>query len=242
MQARRLPARHGFLWLLAGARLYRANPGAMTSLTLGYLLILFITASVPLIGAPLASLTRPFLVLMVANGCQTLDRRGSPGPTPQELMQGLLQQRPELLRLGGLYLVGSLLAMTLWLLLGGAKDQEDMAAALAKLSVLALMVEMPFWFSPMLTGWGGVPALKSLFFSLVSVFRNWPAFLVYGLTVIGLSSVFGAVLLGVANLLPVAALGTALIILGGLALSFVVTPILLASVYLSYRDVFVEDA
>ena len=117
MQARRLPARHGFLWLLAGARLYRANPGAMTSLTLGYLLILFITASVPLIGAPLASLTRPFLVLMVANGCQTLDRRGSPGPTPQELMQGLLQQRPELLRLGGLYLVGSVLAMTLWLLL-----------------------------------------------------------------------------------------------------------------------------
>ena len=38
MDARRLSARHGFLWLLAGFALFRRNPPLTTALTFGYLL------------------------------------------------------------------------------------------------------------------------------------------------------------------------------------------------------------
>ena len=38
MDARRLPARHGVLWLLAGFALFRRQPPLMTALTFGYLL------------------------------------------------------------------------------------------------------------------------------------------------------------------------------------------------------------
>jgi len=241
MQARRLPARHGLFWLVAGARLYRSSTATLTSLTLAYLLVLLVSASLPLIGAPLASLLRPFLVVMVANGCRVIARRSGPPPTPAELTAGLVAQRPQLLRLGGLYLVASLLALMAWLLLGGGAGKEDMAASMAKLSLLALAVEMPFWFAPLLTAWGQVPATKSLFFSLVSVVRNWRAFLVYAMAVALVSSIVGGFLVGLSSALPVPALATVLAVLAGLFLSFVLTPILMASIYLSYRDVFADD-
>ena len=82
---------------------------------------------------------------------------------------------------------------------------------------------------------------KSLFFSLVSVVRNWRAFLVYAMAVALVSSIVGGFLVGLSSALPVPALATVLAVLAGLFLSFVLTPILMASIYLSYRDVFADD-
>ncbi|HQR05151.1 MAG: hypothetical protein JSR19_09285 [Proteobacteria bacterium] len=251
MQARHLPARNGFLWLVAAFRLYRRNPFTLTGLTLSYLLVLLIFAGIPLLGVGLASLARPFLLLMVANGCRSIDTGESGLAMPDILLQGLREQRSPLLKLGGLYFLGSLLALMVSILLGGAMPegdaatQADVALALLKMSAVALLlVELPFWFAPLLTGWGRVPAVKSLFFSFVSVFRNWRAFVVYGFSLSLILAAGGALLSLLLALfggwLPAA--GTLLVLILGLFISFVLTPVLMASVYLSYRDVFAEHA
>ena len=45
-----------------------------------------------------------------------------------------------------------------------------------------LPVALVMWYAPMLVAWHGLPVGKSLFFSLVGVWRNRAAFILYGLT------------------------------------------------------------
>ena len=75
MNARRLSARHGFLWLLAGFALFRRNPPLTTALTFGYLLTVVVVNLVPTIGPILLPLLLPALTVMLANGCRAIERR-----------------------------------------------------------------------------------------------------------------------------------------------------------------------
>jgi hypothetical protein len=60
MDARRLPARHGLLWLLAGFALFRRHPPMMTALTFGYLLTVIVVNLIPTVG--------PFILPLLAAG------------------------------------------------------------------------------------------------------------------------------------------------------------------------------
>jgi hypothetical protein len=98
-----------------------------------------------------------------------------------------------------------------------------------------------FWFAPLLTAWDGVSAGKSLFFSFVASWRNWRAFVAYGL-VLGL---VGAVLPGLILIIAGFISGSLVSILSvalRMLLIFVLAPTMVASVYLSYRDVFEATA
>ena len=98
---------------------------------------------------------------------------------------------------------------------------------------------MAYWYAPVLAAWHGYSAVKSLFFSFVACWRNWRVFLVYllglflcGLAMILLSGLVSAVLSGAGKL-------------SFLIAGFIGMPIVYASFYVSYRDVFVrvsEDA
>ena len=116
-----------------------------------------------------------------------------------------------------------------------------MTAALAVFTltylVLATPLLMAFWFAPLLAAWDGVGAAKSLFFSFVASWRNWRAFTVYGLALALVGVAVPAALLLFAGLVSQylqAVLSTALRML----LVFVLAPTMVASIYLSYRDVF----
>ena len=74
MDARRLPARHGALWLLGGFALFRRHPPLMTALTFGYLLTVIVVNLVPKIGPFLLPLLLPTLTVMLANGCRAIER------------------------------------------------------------------------------------------------------------------------------------------------------------------------
>lgn len=50
MNARRLSAIHGVLWLLAGFSLFRRNPPLLTLLTFTYLLLVVVINLIPAIG------------------------------------------------------------------------------------------------------------------------------------------------------------------------------------------------
>ena len=92
---------------------------------------------------------------------------------------------------------------------------------------------MAYWYAPVLAAWHGYPAVKSLFFSFVAGVRNWRAFLIYvlGLLACGL----GMILLSVMVSAMLAGAGKLSFLIAG----FIGMPIVYASFYVSYRDVFV---
>ena len=248
MDARRLPARHGVLWLLAGFALFRRHPPLMTAITFGYLLTVIVVNLIPKIGPFLLPLLLPALTVMLANGCRAVER-GRPFDS-ETLIAGISAQRVGLIRLGGLHLVGSSLLVLAGFALGDpinlsdGLDPEEAMALATDLAVILLMASpllMAFWFAPLLTAWNGVGAGKSLFFSFIASWRNWRAFTMYGLVLILVGAVLPGLILIVAGLLSQSLLAVLSVALRML-LIFVLAPTMAASVYLSYRDVFEAPA
>ena len=239
MQAQRLPAIRGVFWLTAGFALYRRSPPLLTLLALGYLLIVVAFGLIPPVGPFLLPLLLPALTAMVANGCrQPLSRAA--------LTSGLVEQRGALLRLGVLHLVGTLAVLAIDLMIEGSDwsafdlgmSQETMRFThMLRLMLIASPLLLAFWFAPLLTAWDRVPAAKSLFFSFVAAWRNWRAFLAYGLAVMVVGVLLPGVILIVASLLSTT-LGDIFSMALRMLLVLVFAPALMASVYLSYRDVF----
>ena len=244
MDARRLPARHGILWLLAGFALFRRQPPLMTALTFGYLLTVIVVNLIPHVGPVLLPLLLPALTVVLANGCRAIER--GQAFASESLMFSLSAQRVGLMRLGGLHLIGSSL-----LVLGGlafgepinisdGMSQEEAAALLTDLGILLVVASpllMAFWFAPLLTAWNGVSAGKSLFFSFVASWRNWRAFAMYGLALAVVGAVLPGLILIIAGLISQSLLAILSVALRML-LIFILAPVMVASVYLSYRDVF----
>lgn len=245
MQARRLPARHGFLWLIASFKIFRSNPPLMTALTMGYMFVIVAVNLLPLIGPFLLPLALPSLIVVLANGCRAIQRGGGVGSVA--LTFGVQQRRVELVRLGGLHLIGSLVILIASSIMEGGPialvgpgktvDEEEMIAAMARLMIVALPVVAAFWFAPLLTAWDDVSPAKSVFFSFVASWRNWRAFAVYGLAAALVAVILPGVLLITANALS-EALGNVLSVTLKMLLIFVVAPVMMASVFVSYQDVF----
>lgn len=244
MDARRLPATHGIIWLAAGFALFRRNPPRMTTLTFAYLLIVVMINLIPKIGPVILPLILPILTVMLANGCRAvqLGREFS----SDVMIEGIPTQRVGLLRLGGLHLLGSSILMLISLSFGepvnaaDGLDESESAALLADLGVLLVLASpllMAFWFAPLLTAWNGISAGKSVFFSFVASWRNWRAFATYGLALGVVGVLIPGSLIVIAGMISPALLQAVSLVLRML-LIFVLAPTLIASVYLSYRDVF----
>ena len=289
MQARRLPAARGMLWLFEGFRLFRRNPPFITALTLLYLMLVQgIAVLLPGIGPILLPLILPAMTLIVANGCRLIDEGQRPGK--DSLLRGLIGKEGNaavilpMLKLGGLQLAGAVLLVIISTAIGDGVDpfssiesvanpptigmenaQPDgttgdgatppptesvasaeakaasheaaMLNALMRLMLLAAPLIIAFWFAPFLTGWDRVSPMKSLFFSTVASWRNWRALGVFSLGVVVMAGIVpGFILLAISQISGVA-LNTALVALRML-LIFLVAPVLTASIYVSYRDIF----
>ncbi len=245
MQARRLPARRGLFWLIISFQVFRANPPLVTALTMAYMFLIVSINLLPYIGPFLLPLALPTLVVILANGCRAIQRGGGVGSVA--LTFGLRKRRVELVRLGGLHLLGSITILIALSLLGGEPlsvasrsqpvDPDVMMITMVKFMVVALPVIAAFWFAPLLTAWDDVPPAKSVFFSFVTSWRNWRAFVVYSL-----STGFVAVVVPSLLLIAAGAISDTLVnflsVVIKMVLFFVVAPIIMASVYVSYQDVF----
>lgn len=244
MQARTLPSRHGVLWLIAGFQLFRRSPPLLTGLSFSYLLLVIVINLIPGIGPFLLPLVLPTLTAMLGNGCRAIES-GRELTLPM-LVEGISLQRVGMIRLGGLHLLGSTLlvlvsmALGTQLNLGDGMNEEEAVALLKELAVLLVFASpllMAFWFAPLLTLWDDVPAGKAVFFSFVASWRNWRAFAMYGLAVLVVGVLMPGVVLVIASLISPSLVAILSVVLRMLLL-FILAPVLVASVYLSYRDVF----
>jgi uncharacterized membrane protein len=221
----------GFGWFGDGWALVREATGTWIGLTVVYLLVSMAINLIPILNA-LSPLLHPVLTAGLMLGCHSL--AAGRGLEISHLFAGFQH------RFGGLVLVGFLtlvagVVIVLVPLLGILGPSALMQAAaenadelpnlalvlLAALVVLALMVPlmMAVWFAPALVALNDLPALQAMKLSFKGCLRNLMPFLAYGL----LGLVF-------------AVLATIPVGLGWLVL----LPVLFASTYTAYRDIFVD--
>jgi hypothetical protein len=246
MQARTLPAPRGWSWILEGFALWKRNPALITFLVFGYWFCLLIVAAVPFIGQVLMSLAMPALSLGIFNGCKAVAEKRKAGP--EILISGFKQNLPEQVKIGGIYLIGTLIVLGLTALADGGilaelmlgKRKLDDATAEDPALMLSLLIGtlgstplmMAYWFAPLLCGWGRMSAAKAMFFSFVACWRNWRAFLAYGMGLMVAVLIPGMLISLLGLLSPI------LSTLPAIALPLIFIPVVFASFYANACDVF----
>lgn len=248
MRAHTLPAASGWRWLADGYAIYRRNPALLLLLVVFYWLTLILVNLVPLLGPVAASIAIPGLSVGLMNACRDLD--DGRVPLPGALFSGFRDNRQALITLGILYLTLTMAILLLSTLVDGgelmrhltsgkAPDKEAEGGLLAPLFVMLLLLPlvMAFWFGPMLAAWYRLSAPKALFFSLVACWLNWRAFLVYAVSMLLLAVVAPSILLFIVALFAPGATGVFGMLLA-VPLLLVLMPVVFASFYVSYRDVF----
>lgn len=237
MQARKVPAEHGWEWIKSGFGLFRLNPVIWIALFFVYLLLCLLLSAIPLIGPILLNLLAPVFMAGFMLGCQALE--SGEELEINHLFAGFKQNTAQLITVGGIYLVGAILiAGLVFMITGGAMLNEGVhglngehepametaagSMLLPALIAMALLLPlvMAYWFAPTLVIFNGMSALDAMKMSFVACLNNLLPFTVYGL--------ISMVLLVIAAI-PI-----------GLGL-VVMIPTMTASLYVSYKDIFSEE-
>lgn len=251
MQVHTLPIKRGWRWLIEGFKIYGKAQVMFPVVVLSYWMLMVILNSIPTIGPVIATVCIPVFSVSLMNVCRLLS--GGEKIHPGLILSGFRGSLSALLTLGAIYLVAALAILGLASLIDGGVlmnlfvgGRETIATPTSEASLmhsaqlsLALFIPlmMAYWYAPVLVAWHGLPVGKSLFFSFMACVRNWRAFVAYGVSVF----VFGivapsALLRAVAAFLPG---HNPVLVVMSLLLVFMGLPVLYASFYVSYRDVFV---
>ncbi len=124
-----------------------------------------------------------------------------------------------------------------------AEQQEAMrreAFARLKLGLAYLPIALLMWYAPMLVAWHGLPPGKAIFFSIVAVWRNRSAFIVYGaawLAIWMVLSIGVGIVLGVMGMLGLGSFAALLAV----PLVMLLLTCMYCSVYPTYSTVFVVE-
>lgn len=250
-----VPARQGIVWVRAGVRVFMRQPLAMTGLFFMFMTGLSLLAWVPLVGALLALVLVPAATLGLMAATQEVEAGRFPMPS---CLLVAFRQGPKatraMLTLGALYAASLLLIMAVSALVDGGHlarlyiqggglapellTEPRLHTAMWLSTLLYVPVSLAFWHAPALLHWHGVPPFKSLFFSLVAVLRNLPAFMLYGVVWMLVSFAGGLALL----MLTAMTGNTAIASYGLLPMALLVATMFFSSLWFTYRDCFVFDA
>jgi uncharacterized membrane protein len=225
------PAGNGWTWITDAWEIFKRQPG----LWIGVILLLFVifagASLLPIIGGFLTTLFGPVFAAGIVTGCKKIDGGGE--MELGDMFAGFRERTGTLIGVGALYLaavfivmlvVGLIMGVGMFTLMGG--NPEQMAAlgvtvllAVLIMTALLLPAVMAVWFAAPLVvfhGHGAVDAMKGSFSGCL---KNILPFLLY--------SVILMVFLFVAAI-P--------LLLGWLVL----WPVIAASVYTSYKDIYLK--
>jgi hypothetical protein len=245
MNIRIVDASHGWRWIAEGMLIFRKNPSQWLLL----IAVLFVGSRVlfmiPLIGV-IAVLVAPNFLAGLAHGAQALEH-GKPLRLGY-LASGFLKNATQLITIGAISLVGQFLMLMAMLLVGGdgistvsktmaagAATPETMEAirTAAPRMMMAMIVGigvslpliMAVWFAPLLVFFDDVKPLPALVSSLWACLKNILPLLIYGMVVLVPMVILAPLSLAVRQ--PDLAL-------------WLLAPILVPSLYASYKDLFVH--
>ena len=227
--ARVVPMGNGWNWIASAWPIFSRAAGVWIGMVVALLLIIIVAHLIPFIGAIAIQILWPVFVggLMIAS--RTIDGGGQ--ARFSQLFAGFQQRTGTLVTLGVVWLVVSFLIVAIVVGITGvsvfglmaANPEQVFAAAatalLAALLILALMLPlvMATWFAPALIVFQGMGVAAAMKASFIGCLKNVLPFLLYGII---------AMVAGVIASLPV---GLGWLVLG---------PVLTASVYTSYLDIY----
>ena len=229
---RTVSAGQGWAWITGGFDLFKKQPGIWIALVVVLFVIVLVLAFIPLLGALATVLLMPVFVGGMMLGCQALQRDG-----PLEmghLFAGFKTQTGNLVALGAIAIAGWIVVMVPVILIVGVGAffgamSGDAAGAVAMggsfliawliAMALSVLLYMALWFAPALVVLHGVAPVAAVKQSFFGCLKNVVPFLLYGIIMMVLSIV-----------------ATIPILLGWLVLG----PVLIASVYVAYEDIYFE--
>jgi len=221
---------HGWTWISVALELFKRAPGPWIATFAIWSAIYLLATLVPL-GTLAATLAGAVFMGGCMIGCRAQDRGGR--FRIEHLFDGFRsEQLGPLVVVGATYLGGTIVAMlivalifpnSMMPLLFARTDPMrlhlDLQATIGLLLLAGLMAPllMALWFAPALVVFHNYPSIEAMKASFNACWRNLPAFLLYGIVVFALTIV---------AILP--------LLLGLLVLG----PIVIASIYTSYCDIF----
>lgn len=230
MGGRAVGAGQGWTWIAEGFGLFKKAPGIWIALVVILFVILVVLAFIPLLGAIATFLVVPVFVGGLLLGCRALQGGGE--LEVAHLFEGFKAHTGNLIVLGALAIAGWIVVMLPVVVIVGAGSflaalRGDAAGVvalggsfmLAWLVALALSIPiyMALWFAPALVVLRGMAPIEAIKESFLGCLKNVLPFLVYSIVLM---------VLGIVAAIP---LGLGWLVLG---------PTLIASVYVSYRDIY----
>ena len=236
MRIRSVESGRGWQWIVEGFALFRKAPFMWVTLTLVLALIWMILFAIKLVGPLLFNLLSPVFFAGFMIGCRELEQGRE--LELAHIFAGFRHHAAPLVTVGGVYLVGMIIILGLIFVTAGGSvlpaalggKHTDMGAVVSAVRSLALALIvacavyvpllMAVWFAPLLVAFHGMPAVPAMKLSFEACWRNMLPFTVYGFVVLVLWFLASIPLL-----------------LGLL----IVLPVVLCSIYASYKDVFEAD-
>lgn len=229
-RGRSVDAGRGWDWIVEAFALFRKQPGLWILVTVALGAICIVVSLIPVLGALANALLFPIFAAGLMLACKDLDQGGS--IEIAHLFLGFKRKTSDLVLVGVFNLIGwvvialAVIAVVgggvfLAMLRGGAPGASisivSVLIALLLVAGLSVPLYMATWFAPALIILHELAPLAALKASFHACLRNWIPFLIYGLAML---------VLGILAAIP-AGLGFLVLI-----------PVLTASVYTAYRDIF----
>jgi uncharacterized membrane protein len=229
-EGRTVAAGRGWDWIVEGFALFRRQPGIwiLAAVVLG---VLFIAISmVPILGSLANALLFPILGGGLMLGCRSMDQGGA--LEIEHLFAGFKHRTGDLVMVGVFNLfVWVIIAFAVFTVVGGGVFMammrggvEGAGISIASLLIALLLITglsvplyMATWFAPALIVLHEVPPVAALKASFFACLRNWLPFLTYGVMLL-VFCILAAIPAGLGFL--------------------VLVPVMIASVYTAYRDIF----
>jgi hypothetical protein len=244
MEVQLVAAGKGWQWIVDGYALFRRSPAMWLALIVLLGVIWLGTMIIPVLGPLLFNLFSPALFAGLMIGCRAVENGEK--LEIRHLFAGFKERIAPLVTVGGVHLIGTIIVVGTVLIAGGGSklpavlsnpgaDVETLRAALRSMAfalavgaAIYLPLIMLIWFAPLLVVFDNLTPFAAMKLSFTACLKNTLPFTVYGLAIMGLWFVLSVpAVMGPAGALLVIALLVASI------------PVLVCSIYLSYKDVFV---
>jgi len=244
MEPRAVSVGHGWTWIVQGFALFRKSPAVWLALLLLLFVSMKVVVRVPLLGI-IFVLLMPHFIVGLMEGCRALEH-GSRLELGH-LLAGFRRNAAQLVTIGGISLVGNFAVMMLVMELGGeamtalakavtqgaqmtpqlTREMQAATRTVAQALLIGTAVSLPLlmalWYAPLLVYFNDLGPLAALKSSFLACVKNTGAMLLYGLVI--LVGMFIAMPFSIA----IGQYDFALMLLA---------PIVVPSVYVSYKDVF----
>ena len=246
MEPRSLRPRSGWRWIAHGYALFRRSPAVWLAIVLLLFFASELFLGLPALGVVFL-LLMPVFVAGLMEGCRSLER-GEP-LLPSHLIMGFRHNAAQLVTIGGVWLVGNIAILMMVREFGGdaivtlqklvpkgtvpseiTPEMQAAARTVMRTSLMAMLASVPLLmlvlFAPLLVYFHDVRPLAAMKASFVACVRNVLPLLVYS------AAVFGGIVIATPLSLAFGRPDLPL---------WLLAPVVLPSIYASYRDIFTPD-